>query len=467
LSYYYPQAAIVLKVTFEDFDDKTADTQNLQTLYTLPILARRVEVNINDYTQADTFSCEIDYRNFPFDPRCIRSCGVKIHMENMEGLFYADGTPRKIVPDEDNAVFIGFADEETISFDDEHRVVRMEGRDYTALLIDLKFPAQKLDISRPLDSLIQGFLTANIATAALQVDNRTGTNPLPSIAQFAGKFDPQTTKKNPKANESLWELFQELIARSGLIMYIELDKLVISKPRVLYNRALTKQFVYGQNLRSLEYKRKLGRKKGFNIRCVSLNVSTKSVEEALIPKESTKEWSDDIGITQDEITIPQINADGSKGDDKPAPYMTFRFPNMVKKQLIEVGQKIFEEVGRQQLEGSFQTKEMLVPERVDTDKANIFDVTKIRCGTPIEVHIDQGDMRGISALSSVDQKARFLEKRGYETSVARALALSLNKFHPRFYTKAVTFTADEDSGFMAKIDFINFIELDNARLGDV
>lgn len=466
MSYYFPQAAIVLKVTFEDFADKSADTKDLQSLYTLPILARRVEVNINDYTQADTFSCEIDYRNFPFDPRCIRSCGAKVHMQNMKMLFDESGDPVKIVPSDDNAVFIGFVDEETISFDDEHRVVRMEGRDYTALLIDLKFPAQKIDISQPLDVLIGGFLKANEATAAIVVDNRTGA-PLPSVSQFAPSFTPQTTKKNPKANESLWELFQELIGRAALIMYIELDKLVISKPRVLYARALTKQFIYGQNLRTLEYKRKLGRKKGFNIRTVSLNVTTKTVEEAKIPLESTAAWSDDIGITQEEVTLTKIKADGTQGDPEAAPYMTFRFPNMTKKQLIETGQKIFEEVGRQQLEGSFATKEMLIPERIDSKHSNIFDITKMRCGTPVEIHIDQGDLQGIQALNSVSQKTQFLIRKGYEVSVAKAMAESLNKFHPLFYTKAVTFTSEEDGGFSTKVDFINFIELDNARIGDV
>lgn len=468
MSYYYPQACVILRATFEDFDDKTADTQDLKQQYTLPILARRVVVSINDYTQADKFSCEIDYKNFPFDPRCLRSCGVTIHMENTKSLFDANGAPVVITPTKENSVFIGFADEETISFDDEHRVVRMEGRDYTALLADLKFPASKLDLSRPLDSLIQGFLVANLTTKDIVVDNRLG-EALPSISSFAPGFTPGATAKNPKANETLWDLFQELASRAALVMYIELDKLVITKPRVLYGRQLTKQFVYGKNVKTLEFKRKLGRKKGFNIRTTSLNVKDKITEEAKIPKDATTEWSDEIGLTQEEITIPQINADGTKGEDKPAPYITFSFPNMTKKQLIECGQKIFEEVGRQQIEGTLTSKEMLVPERIDdkTYSADPFDVLKIRTGTPVEIHIDQGDLKGIQSVTSQDEKVKFLKMRGYEPTVAKALAMSLNKFHPRFYTKAVELTLEEDAGFSFKLDFINFIELDNAKVGNV
>ena len=134
------------------------------------------------------------------------------------------------------------------------------------------------------------------------------------------------------------------VAASPKITMVDLDKLVITKPRVLYGRQLTKQFVYGKNVKTLEFKRRLGRKKGFNIRTTSLNVKDKVTEEAKIPKDATTEWSDEIGLTQEEITIPQINADGTKGEDKPAPYITFSFPNMTKKQLIECGQKIFEEV---------------------------------------------------------------------------------------------------------------------------
>jgi len=472
MSYYYPQVAVVLKVLFEDFKEKDADTQDLKGEYTLHILARRVTVNINDYKQADTFSCEIDYKQFPFDPRCIRSCGVTIHMEDMKGLYDSSGIPKIIQPAKSNITFIGFADEETISFDDEHRVVRMEGRDYTALLLDLKFPSAKLDLSRPFVSLVEGFLKANLATAAIEVDNRLGAL-LPSISSFAPGFTPGATVKNPKSNETLWDLLQELADRAAVIMYIELDKLVITKPRVLYGRDLAKQLIYGSNLKTLEFKRKLGRKKNFNIKTTSFNAEKKIVESAAIPKEATVAWSEDVGVDASENTISVTSADGNPGDEKVAPYMTFSFPNMTKAQLIECGQKIYEEVGRQQLEGSLTSKEMLIPEHAPIripesgarDEYREFDVLKLRVGTPVEVHIAQRDLEGIAELASEAQKAKFLEMRGYTKPVAQALSKTLNKFHPKFYTKGVQFTIEEDSGFSFKLDFINFIELDNAKIG--
>lgn len=469
MSVYYPQAAVELQIIWEDFEKNKnigplasgigpLPTGGLNKLYLLPIFTKRVTVHVNDYTQADTCDLEIDYKNFPFDPRCIRACGINVFMEDQKALV-KNGSPIAIKPSDANAVFLGFADEESISFDDDHRTVKMECRDFTSILIDTKHPAETLDTTTPLDMLIQSMLSDLPAAIKIKVDNRTGS-PLPTLSQFAPDFlSPQDTKRNPKVNESYWDVIQDLVNRAALIAYIELDTLVITKPRVLYNKKSAKQFIYGGNLKTLEFKRKLGRKKGFNIRCVSLN--GKGVEEAKIPLDATAQWTTEMGITNDEVKIPQVNSDGTEGDPKTAPYISFRFPNLVKKQLIEVGQKIYEEVSRQQLEGSFTTKEMDV---VDKD-GTCFDVTDIRNGTPIEVIISQGDLEGLNQIKSVREREKFLISRCYEPAVAHALAQTLDKFSLTFYTKSVQFTVDQESGFHMRLDFINFIELDQKGLG--
>lgn len=460
MSYYYPQAAVILKIIFEDFEGNT-DTADLKTIHTIQVIARSVTVSVNDYTKADTFNCEIDYKNFPFDPRCIRACGVTICIEDMKSVFKNGSELNTIVPSEDNTVLHGFADEDSINFDDDHRVVRLEGRDFTGLLLDLKAPSEPQPTDQPLDILILNIFKANESLAALKVDNRTGS-PLPTLAQFAPNFTPQTAKKNPKPNENYWDLIQEYVSRAALIGYIEIDTFVISKPQVLYGNEQTKQFIYGVNLNSLEFKRKLGRKKGFNIKTISLDLKTKETVQALIPKESTEEWSDSIGIEQEEIMIPQIGSDGSPADPKVAPYMTFRFPDMTKTQLIQTGQKIFEEVGRQQIEGSLTTKELEVIEQGDA----CFNATDFRVGTPIEILIDQDDLDEISHLKDVNDRVTFLKARCYAPAVAQALAETLGRFHSKFYTKAAHFTVDQESGFKMKLDFVNFIELGNKNLGN-
>ena len=463
---YYPQATLTLRVLWEDFDLKS--DASLQQVYTLPILARRVSVNINDYTQADTFDAEIDFKNFPFDPRAIRSLGVEISMQDMGQIFSPNNNGISAIKmTEDNRVFMGFADEESISLDEDRRTVKIEGRDFTALLIDRKYTGGTLDTSRPLDVLITQLLAELKEVAKLKLDNRVGTE-LPVIGSFSPTATTNTklgSHRSQGKDESYWEVITNLVARAGLICYIELDKLVISKPRVLYSPKQTLQFVYGRNIKSLEYKRQLGRKKNFNINVRSLNTQTKEVLLAEIPLEATDEWSKDTGIPNGKkIQIPVINSDGSLGEPKDAPIIGFRVPNITNKDhLIKVGQEIYEEISRQQLDGSFTTKDL---HTVD-GKKTCFDMFKLRNGTPVSIKLDQGDLKGLYDIVSSspkrqeDARTQYLAERGYQRSVARALAKTLSnpQMNTPFYTKSVQFTIDQDTGVDIKVDFINFIEL--------
>jgi hypothetical protein len=475
MSIYFPQGAMTLRVLWEDFGE--VQSSKLQKVYSLPIIARRITVNINDYTQADTFDAEIDFKQFPFDPRAIRACGVTIHLENMKVLFDEDNGAAVIKPSKENSLFQGFADEEGITFDDNKRTVKLQGRDFTALLIDRKYTKpEPLDLSKKLDVLIQSLLNDLTETQKLQVVVRV-SGELPIISKFATDLSPQSTGRSRKNDESYWEIIQDLVSRVGLIAYVELDKLIITNPRALYDRTKAIQFVYGKNIKNLEYKRKLGRKKNFNVAIKSFNPENKNepVIKAIIPKDATGEWSAATGIPNGKmIMIPQVNPDGSQGTEKEAPTIGFLIPNIHSRpKLVEVGQNIYEELGRQQIEGSFETQEM---ESVDGKNA-CFNLLNLRVGTPLKIQVDQGDLEGLTKIldplakgkrkqKSISAVRDFLIARCYDREIADALAETLNnpRFNSPFFTKSAQFTLDADSGFKIKVDFINFIELPR-RLG--
>ena len=100
MSYYYPQAAVKLRILPEDFQ-LTSDA-SLQLPIEVIVQAKKLTVTRNDYKTTDTFNMTIDYKNFPFDPRTIRACGVIIYMQDM-----GQGG-QKLVPSQANAVFSGF-----------------------------------------------------------------------------------------------------------------------------------------------------------------------------------------------------------------------------------------------------------------------------------------------------------------------------------------------------------------------
>lgn len=478
---YYPQSAVRLRIRWEIVNTRATVSEDFIT--EMIVQCKQVKVAINDYTQADTFSLEIDYKNFPFDPRCIRSVSATIAMEDM-GAIFDNHNGLKVVqirhnsknPEDDNVVFLGFADEEKISFDDTKRTVKLEGRDYTALLIDKKYDKGAVSLESTVDVVISSILASAPETEKITVDNQIGEE-LPIISKFWGEKDLLSGKRNSRKDETYWDVIQDIVRRAGLIAYIELDKLVLAKPRNIYDKTKANKFVYGRNIKNLEFSRKIGRKRGFNIMVRSLNLNTKEVLEAKIPLEATTKWSEETGIGNSEVKIKKIRPDGTKGatgikeEEETAPYISFIVADVSSKDhLIEVGQQVYEEIGRQEIEGSFETKEMFTAD----GKNKKFNLLKCRNGTPVQLFIEQGDMKVLSNFraqaSAVEKKnrqigkaekaviANYLISRGWDPLVATIFAERYNNFANIFYTRAVEFTIDNTSGFNCKIDFINFIE---------
>lgn len=463
MSHFYPQAVCTLRIRWENFGNKNDSI--LEKDYTLKVLAKNITVTINDYTRADTFSASIDYSDFPFDPRCIRALGITVHLEDKKQTFITNkkspnfNNLNLITPSKDNAIFTGFADEETIEFDDTNREVRLEGRDFTSLLIDAPYTGKALDLGSPLDQVVQGLVNELPSTQDLVVENRTGSA-LPSLAKFAPDFNPLGTSRSSKKKEKYWDVINDLAQRAGLIVFIELDKLVITKPRVLYADSNPYQFIYGRNLSALSFSRKLGRQKGINILLRSLNIESKNLLEIKIPEEADPAWALSIGVGVERQKIQKVDRNGEIKEED-APFLSFNVPDVSDiNQLREIAQGVYEEIGRQQIEGSISTKEMCtLQDGVE------FDITKIRNGTPIKIEIDQGDLEGVGRIKSEAARERFLIARCYDPRVARALARTLGKFETRFYTRSVEFRLDNNNGFTMDLDFVNFIELDNRALG--
>jgi len=509
MSFYYPQGIIQLNAVLEDFGYNS--NPRLQEPYVWNVVARRLTVNLNNYKEADTFSAEIDYKNFPLDPRIIRSLGVSVFLENKRQIFDAGRTNALdlIKPGYDNIIFQGFADTDKLVLNQNNRTVSLDGRDFTSLLIDREYLGDPIVTSKTLDKVIQDLLNQLNETRidpskpglGLLIDNQTGEE-LPILSDVEGSKDALAGLYNSKGKKTYWDIIQELISNTGLIAYVALNRLVITKPRNLYDRSKSKVFVFGRNVKDLEYERKLGRQKGFNVRCIALDFEEKELITANIPEEATESWAKDIGVKREPIRLPVAKApqavpensannantsgatnpqpQGAQGttEKDTAPYLTFRIAKVKDKAaLITIGEKIFEEVGRQQIEGKLTTREMKIfsPEVKGEDQ--LFSATKFRIGTPIEIRIDQGDLEGIpsnlraAARTSKDvdtpqQKtvrkntiAARLKQRGYEPQIADALAEALTLFDTPFYVKDVEFTLDQDDGFSMTLGFINFIEI--------
>ena len=458
---YYPQGSIQLRVTWEDFG--TGDPV-LTEISEMDVLCSHLKVERNDYTEADTFSATIDYKSFPFDPRCIRAIGVKVFMSDQRAIFKDSNELNLIDGDTNNIVFIGFADESSVMYNDDKREVSIEGRDFTSLLIDRKRTiAGTVSLARPIDQILQSLINELKSTENIEVVNRTGS-PLPIPSNLAGDLDVNKSVKNRKKGQNYWDIMNQIVKNYGLIIFIELDKLIISRPQNIYEKKQLKQFIYGGNIKGLSFKRKIGRVREFNVRCVSLSVSSKEVFKVAVPQDAVSpRFIAQFGNTAK--TISELDKDGNKVEPpRTAPFYSFPIKDVASREsLISIAEGIYEEIGRQQIEGSFKTFEMEIPEE-NGGIVSPIKFSQLRNGSAIRIFLKQEEIDKISSDSTEEEKVSFLKSRGYPARLATAFAKSLDKINTAFYVKSVKFTIDKSSGFMMDIDFVNFIDIDSALI---
>lgn len=442
-----------IRVVWEDFGQKS-----LSRVYAVNVMPKRTRVDINSYVEADTFEIELDYKVFPFDPRCVKSAQVTVYMENLDQLHH-DNPLGAITPSADNVVFDGFADEDQISMDEGNRTVKLKGRDFTALYIDAKWPGALLPLNEPVDKIVTRIIGRLKASGDIRVVNRTGLKELPTLAKFYSDFNDLSGQRSAQKKETYWDVIQDVCTRAGLIAYIEIDKLVLAKPRTLYDPKKAVQFVYGGNIKSFEMTRKFGKQKGFNV--VVRSVIGKEVIKAEIPKESTY-----LPERGDYVRVPRQGPGGlviDQGQEAIAPTLSFVVSNVKDKaHLVGVGEKIYEEIGRQQIEGRIRTSNMDAPAHENTE---CFNLLKLRNATPITLVISTDDLAEITKEASFAKRQMYLMKRGFDSQVATVFAQTLGKFQTPFYTKAVSFSLDAEQGFSVELDFINFIETAGKGLG--
>ena len=463
MKYFYPNAVAVMNIVWEDFG-AVGSVPALSEINAIPLTTK---VEVNSYCEADTFEVELDYKTFPFDPRTIKSCQLTIHMENLTDGALNDPNAA-LTPTDENVMFIGFADEGSITMDESRRTVRLKGRDFTALLLDAKWPGTALSLGAPVDVVIRGILGRLPGLAGVTVVNKSSYKTLPILASFYTDPASLAGQRSAKPNERYWDVIQDICTHAGLICYVDLDEFVITEPRTLYDASKAVQFVYGKNIKSLEMSRRFGRQKGFNL--VVRSIYKNGVLEAYLPRESKR-----LEGAGKDVFVPIQTPLGVQVNEQDlstrAPLISFVIKNCNNKaHLIACGEKIYEEIGRQQIEGKITTCEMDAPaQQVDPldaaeNEPACFDLLNLRAATPIQIIIGSDDLQFISALASNAARVQYLLKRGYSLQVATLFAQTLGKFKTPFYTKAVSFMLDEN-GFKVEIDFINFIETGDAGLG--
>ena len=522
---YYPQGGATLRILFENFlgfDDpnfERAETDSRERAHEIRVQCKSIQVEINNYTEADTARVVIDYKSFPFDPRTIRALGITIHMANIKKSVQ-DGKQVFIEPtapdpargeivrerfDRHNTIFQGFADQNNIDFDENTRDVTIEARDYTALFIDRriinrdpktgKVTSQPIAANKKVITLLQELINTNPSTKGkIRLDIRTETTRLNAVDP---SFNIAKTVKNLRRTDSYWDVMRTIADRAAVTIYMELDRLVVTSPRNIYDdrtqtlnaegRRLASQkvqMVYGINVKSLSFARNIGRQRNINITVYAVDPEGRANNRNLIvniPKDldkiknSTQEIREFVKrFGSKEARIPILQADGTPSQmTEPAPPIPFKVPNVTSRsRLIQIGMQTYIAYNRQQLEGQlttndmeFATEEIPKPGQTKPPARGTTTFRSIRIGTPIEVLMDQLDLEKIKQHKNKADRVAYLKARGYPDNIASQFAQSLSDVKYLFYTEGATITLDAEQGFSMQVRFVNFIDLTNKGIG--
>ncbi len=436
---YYPRCRVFLRINWEDFGQGTREDVHL--VQDPPVM--EAEVVGNDYAQADTFRIVLPYDWFPFDPRLIRACGVAIYMGGVD-------SPGKELPagadQRQNLQLTGHVDDAVIDLGEDGKVT-LEGRDFTGLMIDTPWQAfiegkegkenvrrpAGIDLRRPLDQVLRYILDKSKATKALKIEFRQTTPP--TLGKWHALGEAEIGE-----DASTWDVIKHLVHQAGLICFVELDALVVMPAQALKEKGqIAGAFVLGENLVSLQLKRKLGRLRALNIRVRSYDPKHKRTLTGGFPKQPVEK-----------ITI---GADGQKTKERQ--FQDFSVPNVADKaQLDKIAETIYTLRSRQQIEGQLRTEDL-----TSLVGGNELELTRLRSGSAITVEVDPEDRTQLRRLEPA-QREKYLKARGYASKVAAVVARAFDELDTAFYTKAVTKRYSHTDGMTFSVDFVNFISGD-------
>lgn len=488
---------------------------------------RSCSVELPAYRQAGKFEIELDWTDLPIDPRLVRACGVEIHIGVVDPSNFAtgmvsstaDGKRLSILNTRDEAgnpnvntlVSIGIVDGWTVKHGEKGGSVTIEGRDIRCVLIDSSIvpeTVEALDLTKPLDEVVRDILALHPFGSRMVVEVNPGEwdgGVIPSPATDDGVTrvrkpanvtktgKPKKAPAGDKNKTSYWDLITQYCFLCGAIPFYAGSVLRIRPSRSLYdltNRAgfdpkiptpfldgklrdvdgttLNQRWlVYGKDLSSLSFERKLGGSKPRIVEVVSLDTSSDQVGAK---KLLVAQWPPEAGEPGGQGSVAEaektsVAPSGSNSDQQKMRISVPGIRNQV--QLENIAKSIFEEIGRSEIGGAFETTKLTSFGGDSTD----VDVLRIRPGDAVQLLIDGNNIGRRSGAATLNKQEglsdaaaikEYTTKLGDE-SLARAIVASargrVTALTNYFRIGNIKFTWDTEKGIGVQGDYQNYVEI--------
>ena len=486
-------------------------TDNLSHI--LGIVPYAASVELPSYRQAGTFSITLAFRDLPLDPRVIRALGVDVHLGTVDAGRFGDGMtqvpvgkrPSILDAIDENLLVSGTADTIDVEHGRRGSLVHIEGRDLRGIMLDASLDSRSLaqvDLSKPIDQVVAQILNLVPQGAAIPVDVKAsewpgGSVPSPGVqgdltrVNTGCQGDRQVPTAKGNANTlKFWDIITQYCFLVGGIPHFVGKRLRIRPARSLFDAQLQEEtfdtnvptpfangarrrvsqplvstdqefafrrIVYGNDIDTLRFERKLGGTKVPVIEVVSVDTSSEERGEARLliaqhPPETDadrRQTSEGPGGATPQTDVLRIPVPGIRS----------------KERLAEIAKDLFEEIGRQEIGGSVETRSLASFGGTNQDP----DLLTLRPGDPIELLVDGSGLNALpppiseltnEAARSIEEQVREVAQRIGDETLARAL-VNANRgttLQRVFRTSNVRFDWDKETGVSIAFDFQNYVE---------
>lgn len=424
----YPNCVAVMNVLLQGVS--LSDIDKMQSYEVIP---KSVSIERNSYRAADTFSMDIDYKDFPLDPRTVSSILITIYLGDTQT---ANTT---LLKNSTTEAFIGYVDEPETRLSKDGETVSFRGRDFTSLFLDFRWTGAAIDLNMPFSTAIQKFIDTIPSLKEGDVkpvfmDPSIGSTNLGSILS--------RTKWATRPQDDAWTVLSDLCGALGTTPVYELDDLKIHTADTFYNFRNTVYFKYGQNILTLNYKRNYTESKTVQVRAICWDAKKRELSTAIYPT----------------VVVPRqrISKKKKKLYNEPIPYMDWYVPGggYSTADLLEIAKGVYEKQALEQIEGEMETAEMydLLGNPVWQLKNGDTIILNIGGATPYTYQ----ELIGKSSATAANEflKAGSEVQRGAALLFSKAWA-EAEKFQATFYVKRARHEWSRDRGYTLNVEFIN------------
>lgn len=486
----------------------------------LGIVPSMCSVELPGYRQAGTFKLTMAYSDLPLDPRAVRAIGVAIHLDGVQPGAWGDGMTGGLTAgrrssilqtNDQNLLIAGVADSIDVEHSSSGSWINLEGRDLRGILLDQALAPNtldKLDLSQTIDVVVQNILSKFPFGAGIQVDVRADDwgGPLPKVMDLTtaarhalnsgGKHVPPKVKGDQN-RVTFWDLITLYCFQVGAIPYFVGSRLRIRPARTLFDQRLNettfdprfatpfkggyprsvnppvttgsedytyRRLVFGDDIDSLKYERKLAGVKVPVVQVVSYNPDAQKgtnpktglpyrvlvAEHPPDTQKPARQTSVSISGEQAQTEVVRINVPGIKSQDA----------------LQRIAQDLYEEIGRGELGGCCATKNLTSFGGSSDDP----DLLRLRPGDPVEFRLNAAGLQTFpppanvmldNSASSQEEEIQVMTLRLGDAQAARRIVTQTRRqatAQRTFRVCNVKFDWAKDSGVGVAFDFQNYVE---------